>query len=86
MTAATTQSGASPTAFVALPDALNADVQEWYRWFHRHPELSYEEFGTTARILEILESHGVEILESGLRTGVVAIVRRKRQARHRPAR
>lgn len=75
MTAATTQSGASPTAFVALPDALNADVQEWYRWFHRHPELSYEEFGTTARILEILESHGVEILESGLRTGVVAIVR-----------
>lgn len=75
MTAATTRSGASPTAFVTLPDALNADVQEWYRWFHRHPELSYEEFGTTARIREILESHGVEILESGLRTGVVAIVR-----------
>ncbi|MCH4159296.1 MAG: amidohydrolase [Bifidobacterium minimum] len=46
-----------------------------YRWFHRHPELSYEEIGTTARIRMLLETNGIEVLDSGLRTGLVAIIR-----------
>lgn len=54
---------------------LDAELREWYRWFHSHPELSYQEFDTTARIRAILEDHGIEILDSGLKTGLVAAVR-----------
>lgn len=57
------------------PDSLSETLQDYYRWFHRHPEPSYEEFKTTAKITEILESFGIEILDSGLKTGLVAIVR-----------
>ena len=64
----------SLTGLTAL-DALDTALQEHYRWFHRHPEPSYEEFETTARIRQILESHGIEILDSGLKTGLVAIIR-----------
>lgn len=56
-------------------DSLSETLQEYYRWFHRHPEPSYEEFKTTAKITEILDSFGIEILDSGLKTGLVAIVR-----------
>ena len=58
-------------ADVTFDNALMAD----YRWFHRHPELSYDEVATTARIRAILEDHGIEILDSGLETGLVAIIR-----------
>lgn len=55
--------------------ALEVELLDHYRWFHRHPEPSYEEHATTAKLREILEAHGIEILDSGLRTGLVAIVR-----------
>lgn len=61
------------TATNAQP--LESELLEHYRWFHRHPEPSYEEFATTARLRGILESHGIEILDSGLKTGLVAVVR-----------
>lgn len=47
----------------------------WFEWFHRHPELSYEEYGTTEKIREILEGEGVEILPCELETGLVAVIR-----------
>ena len=33
-------------------------VQDWRRYFHKHPELSNEEFETTKTIAKELESHG----------------------------
>lgn len=51
---------------------------EWFEWFHRHPELSYEEIGTTKKIREILMEAGVEILPCELETGLVAVIRGKR--------
>ncbi|SHI22253.1 amidohydrolase [Sporobacter termitidis DSM 10068] len=48
-----------------------------FQWFHRHPELGNTERQTTARIREILAAAGVEILDTGLSTGLVAIVRGK---------
>ena len=54
---------------------LEQGLLEHYRWFHRHPEPSYEEHTTTARIRRILESHSVEILNTGLKTGLVAVIR-----------
>ena len=45
---------------------------------HRHPELSFHEHETTAYISEQLRGLGVEIMESGLETGVVACIRGSR--------
>ena len=48
---------------------------ENFEWFHRHPELSYEEVETTAKIRELLTEAGIEILPYPLATGLVAVVR-----------
>ena len=48
---------------------------ENFKWFHRHPELSYEEVQTTAKIRELLTAAGIEILPYPLETGLVAVVR-----------
>ena len=32
-----------------------------FEWFHRHPELPYEEVQTTAKIRELLTEAGIEI-------------------------
>ena len=49
--------------------------EELYKDFHRHPELSLQEFRTADRIEEALHSYGVdEVLRIG-RTGVVGILR-----------
>lgn len=53
---------------------LQPELEEYYRWFHRHPESSYGEVKTAARIKEILTAHGIEILDTGLKTGLVARV------------
>ena len=54
---------------------LERKLAEWFEWFHAHPELSYEEYETTAKIKEILKDAGVEILPYSLETGLIAIVR-----------
>lgn len=51
----------------------------WFEWFHRNPELSYEEYGTTKKIREILTEAGVEILPYELETGLVAVVRGEKE-------
>ena len=50
-------------------------VQEWRRYFHKHPELSNEEFETTKTLAKELESMGVEVhvdTERGI--GLVGII------------
>lgn len=54
---------------------LEKELKEAFYWFHRHPELSYEEYETTKKIREILERHEIEILPYELETGIVAIIR-----------
>lgn len=51
----------------------------YFKWFHTHPELSYEEYETTKKIREILEEHNVEILPYELETGLVAIIRGEKE-------
>lgn len=51
---------------------LQHELETHYRWFHQHPEPSYQEFATTEHIRQILTSHGIEILDSGLKTGLIA--------------
>lgn len=54
---------------------LEERLIEYFKWFHKNPELSYEEYATTAKINEILTQEGVEILPCTLETGLVAIIR-----------
>ena len=44
----------------------------WRRELHQYPELSGEEFATTARITRWLQQAGIRLLPLGLKTGVVA--------------
>lgn len=54
---------------------LDRDLVPLFEWFHRHPELGFEETRTTARIKEVLAGlPGVELLELGLPTGALARV------------
>lgn len=50
-----------------------------FHWFHQHPELGNEEFETTARIRQVLSEFGVEILDTGLKTGLVARIAGKKE-------
>ena len=61
-----------------LPEvaALADEIIANRRWFHAHPELSFAEYKTAAKIVEILKSYGIdEIFEGVGRTGVVALIR-----------
>ncbi len=48
------------------------------RHIHQHPELSNQEFNTTALIREKLTEYGIEIADIGLKTGAVALLRGSR--------
>ena len=58
---------------------MTKNEEEWsawllkeFQWFHAHPELSYEEFETTARLRENLRKAEIPILDLPLETGLVA--------------
>ncbi len=43
-----------------------------FQWLHAHPEIGFEEKNTTARLRDELEQAGIEVLDSGLPTGLIA--------------
>ena len=45
---------------------------EQFKWLHRHPELSLEEFKTTEFLTDILLEHRIKLLDTGLETGAIA--------------
>ena len=51
---------------------LQDKLEQYFKWFHQHPEPSNGEFETTARIREILQEAGIEIVETTLKSGLVA--------------
>ncbi|MFP7366588.1 amidohydrolase [Corynebacterium callunae] len=51
-----------------------AEREELYKHFHQHPELSLQEFETSARIEQELKSYGVETIYRLGETGVVALI------------
>lgn len=50
---------------------------EVFQWFHKHPELGFQEKATTETIQRILREENIEIVDSGLDTGLIAVVRGK---------
>lgn len=45
-----------------------------FAWLHRHPETGLNEHETTRRLRQTLEEAGVEVLDSGLGTGLIAVI------------
>ena len=67
-----------------LPDTLaplHADMREWRRDIHAHPELGFKESRTAALVAERLEAVGVEVTRNVGRTGVVGTLRAGRSQR-----
>ena len=59
-------------AVLALRDEMVANR----RYFHAHPELSFQEVQTAAHVAALLRSYGIEeVFEKVGRTGVVGIIR-----------
>lgn len=54
-----------------------AEIIEYRRWLHRHPELSQQEYGTMAFVAEKLKEMGLEPKTGIGRTGVMAMIRGK---------
>lgn len=56
--------------------ALQDEIVRNRRWFHEHPELSFEEKTTSAKVASILRSYGLEeVWENVGKTGVVGMIR-----------
>ena len=57
---------------------LDASLVSWVmglrRWFHAHPEPSFEERGTQSKVVEVLSDLGIEHRRAG-ETGVIADIR-----------
>lgn len=54
------------------------DMIHFRRDLHMHPELSLKEYKTTEKIKEKLRSRGIEIIDLGMETGVVGLLRGKK--------
>lgn len=55
--------------------ALERELKSLKDDIHRHPEISFEERRTTAILKEKLTALGLEIIDLGMETGVVAVLR-----------
>ncbi len=55
-------------------DALYSDIVDIRREIHRHPELSFQEFRTTALVRDFLLALGLKIERDFLETGVIALL------------
>ncbi|NDW44746.1 M20 aminoacylase family protein [Ruegeria sp. PrR005] len=57
---------------------MHAEITEWRRDIHRHPEILYETHRTSAMVADKLRSFGCDEVVTGIgRTGVVGVIRGK---------
>ena len=56
-------------------NAIKEELQALKDDLHRHPELSFQEKRTTALLREKLSALGLELIDLGMETGVVALLR-----------
>ncbi|MDZ4309199.1 MAG: amidohydrolase [Cypionkella sp.] len=63
---------------LAAIEALLPEAVAWRRDFHAHPELSFAEHRTAARVAELLRGFDCDVVETGWSgTGVVAVINGK---------
>ncbi|WP_405471579.1 amidohydrolase [Streptomyces canus] len=68
-------SASARTALELTTDLPVPGLEDFYRDLHRHPELSFEEHRTAARLVERLKAAGFETAEGVGGTGVVGLLR-----------
>ena len=57
---------------------LQAEITEWRRDFHEHPELLFDTERTGARVAELLKDFGCDEVVTGMaKTGVVGVIKGK---------
>ena len=61
--------------------ALATEFTQVRRWIHQHPELGFEEQGTSALVANRLREYGYTVTEGVGSTGVVGVLKRGRSAR-----
>lgn len=59
----------------SLVEKYVGDMVAMRREIHAHPELSNQEFETTRRIEDFLKECGIEVLDMGMKTGCIALLR-----------
>ena len=59
----------------AVAKDYDESLADLFVWFHSHPELSFREYETSARLAEELRAAGVEVTEGVGGTGVVGMLR-----------
>lgn len=74
-TAATARAEISAAELDRAAAALQPQVIDWRRDFHRHPELANRETRTAAKVAEHLRSLGLEVRTGMAHTGVVAVLK-----------
>lgn len=57
------------------------NLTEIFKWFHANPELGFKETETTKKIREILVINGIDIVETNLSTGLIAVIHGKKQGK-----
>ena len=62
-------------AFTVVSLAAQTPLDELYRWFHTHPELSYAEKETSKRFAQELRAAGFDVTENVGGYGVVAVLK-----------
>ena len=63
---------------------MHAEITEWRRDFHRHPELLYEVHRTAGVVADKLKAFGVDEIHTGIgRTGVVGVIKGKSDGKGR---
>ncbi|MGB5597133.1 MAG: amidohydrolase, partial [Thiothrix litoralis] len=62
---------------IAASHALHADMQQWRRDIHQHPETAYEEFRTSEQVAQRLRALGLDVHTGIGETGVVAVLHGK---------
>lgn len=63
------------TKLRTLSDKYFPEVKALRHYFHMNPELSFQEFGTAAKVAETLEALGIETQTGVAKTGVVGLIR-----------
>ena len=53
--------------------ALKPQLQQWRRWLHQHPELSFEEYETARFIRSVLDEHSITYT-TAIETATLAII------------
>ncbi len=65
---------------ISQEDTLHQLMREWRRDLHAHPETAFEEHRTSAKVIELLKSFGLNVSTGLATTGVVATLEGKQKS------